>query len=205
MDSRKYLVAVSAAQLVAGISGQLVALRERRSFDIALLGWRGQPDRVARDSWLLGTGLSAPVVMLSTQAAAIVLLGHEAEPPRDAGPWRSGRGHDVRIPRRAGVPRRNVPSGLGCGDDADRDGGHHARDRDGRLRPTRASQRLSSPKMPTKRVTSLRHTAAYDCQARAGPALDALVNCFPQTDPRVRERVATASMASHLVSDARPG
>ena len=74
MGSRRILVAVSAAQLAAGISGHLVALRERRSFDIALLGWRGQPDRVARDSWLIGTGLSAPVVMLSTQAAATVLL-----------------------------------------------------------------------------------------------------------------------------------
>lgn len=82
MDSRAYLVAVSAAQLAAGISGQLVALRERRYFDIAFIGWRGQPDRVARDSWLLGTGLSAPVVMLSTQAAAIALLA--SRPSRTA-------------------------------------------------------------------------------------------------------------------------
>lgn len=75
MDSRGVLVAVSAAQLAAGIAGQLVALRERRSFDIALLGWRGQPERVARDSWLLGTGLSAPVAMFSIQAAATLRLG----------------------------------------------------------------------------------------------------------------------------------
>lgn len=60
---------------MAGVAGQLVALREGRSFDIALVGWRGQPERVARDSWLLGTGLSAPVVMLAVQAAATVRLG----------------------------------------------------------------------------------------------------------------------------------
>jgi energy-converting hydrogenase Eha subunit A len=74
MGSRRFLVAVSATQLAAGIAGHLVALRERRGFDIALLGWRGQPERVVRDSWLLGTGLSAPVIMLSIQAAAIIRL-----------------------------------------------------------------------------------------------------------------------------------
>src|SRR3954451_18771432 len=74
MSSRRFLVAVSAAQLVAGIAGHVVAVRERRAFDIALLGWRGQPERVARDSLLLGTGLSAPVVMLSIQAASTVRL-----------------------------------------------------------------------------------------------------------------------------------
>ena len=74
MGPRGILVAVSAAQLAAGLAGQVIALREERSFDIALLGWRGQPGRVAHDSWLLGTGLSAPVVMLATQAAATVRL-----------------------------------------------------------------------------------------------------------------------------------
>lgn len=74
MVSRRVLVAVSSAQLAAGIVGQLVALRDRRAFDIALLGWRGRPERVARDSWLVGTALSAPVVMLSIQAASTVRL-----------------------------------------------------------------------------------------------------------------------------------
>ena len=74
MRSRQFLVAVSAAQLAAGVVGHLIALSERRSFDIVLLGWRGRPERVARDSLLLGTGLSAPVVMLSIQAAATVRL-----------------------------------------------------------------------------------------------------------------------------------
>ena len=74
MGSRRILVAVSATQLAAGLAGQTIALREKRSFDIALLGWRGQPGRVAHDSWLLGTGLSAPVVMLAAQAVATARL-----------------------------------------------------------------------------------------------------------------------------------
>ena len=74
MSSRRALVAVSTAQLAAGAAGQLLALRDGRAFAIALLGWRGRPERVARDSWLLGTGLSAPVVMLTTQAVATARL-----------------------------------------------------------------------------------------------------------------------------------
>jgi len=74
MRQRRVLVAISAAQLSAGIAGQLIALRDGRSFDIALVGWRGQPDQVLRDSWLIGTGLSAPVVMLTAQAIATLRL-----------------------------------------------------------------------------------------------------------------------------------
>ena len=70
------------AQLGAGVAGQLLALWDRRSFDVALLGWRGRPERVARDSWLLGTGLSAPVVMLITQAVVTTRLA--AGPSRAA-------------------------------------------------------------------------------------------------------------------------
>ena len=82
MRSRRVLVAVSGAHLAAMVAGQLVALRDRRSFDIALLNWRGRPERVARDSWLVGTALSGPVVMHSIQAAATVRLG--AGPSRTA-------------------------------------------------------------------------------------------------------------------------
>ena len=82
MRTRPVLVAVSTAQLAAGMAGQFVALRDRRSFDIALIGWRGRPERVARDSWLLGTGLSAPVVMLATQAVTTSRLA--AGPSRRA-------------------------------------------------------------------------------------------------------------------------
>jgi hypothetical protein len=70
--SRRHLVAISAAQLVAGAAGQLLALRRGLAFNIAVIGWKGRPDRVAKDSWLLGTGLSAPDTMLAAQAAATV-------------------------------------------------------------------------------------------------------------------------------------
>jgi hypothetical protein len=74
MRARNVLVAVSVGQLVAGLAGQVVAVRERRAFDVAILRWRGSPDRVGRDTWLLGTGLSAPVFMLAVQSAATAVL-----------------------------------------------------------------------------------------------------------------------------------
>src|SRR5689334_1777620 len=74
MDRRKILVAVSGAQLAAGIAGQTLAVRRRLAFDIALISWCGRPDRVAHDTWLLGTGVSAPVTMLATQAGATARL-----------------------------------------------------------------------------------------------------------------------------------
>ena len=82
MGSRRVLVAVSGVQLAAGLAGHFVAIRDRRAFDIALLNWRGQPERVARDSWLIGTALSAPIVMLGVQAVATFRLG--AGPSRTA-------------------------------------------------------------------------------------------------------------------------
>ncbi len=69
MGRRRNLVAISSAQLLAGSAGQVLALRRGLAFDIALIDWKGRPDRIARDSWLLGTGFSAPVVMLAAQAA----------------------------------------------------------------------------------------------------------------------------------------
>lgn len=80
MNQRAVLVAISGAQLAAGVAGQLIAVRERRSFDIALLRWRGKPENVAKDAWLLGTGLSAPVTMLVTQAVATVRLASYPSP-----------------------------------------------------------------------------------------------------------------------------
>ena len=67
-------MAISAAQLLAGVAGHLIAVRQHRAFDVAVIGWRGRPDRVARDSWLIGTGLSAPVVMLAAQVVATARL-----------------------------------------------------------------------------------------------------------------------------------
>jgi hypothetical protein len=55
-------------------------VRDRRAFDIAVLGWRGRPERVVRDSLFLGTGLSAPITMLVTQAVATVRLATAPSP-----------------------------------------------------------------------------------------------------------------------------
>jgi hypothetical protein len=74
MNNRRALVAVSLVQLGGGLAGQRLAVRDGRAFDIALVGWRGRPERIRRDRWLLGTGLSAPVVMLTAQAAGTVRL-----------------------------------------------------------------------------------------------------------------------------------
>ncbi len=74
MRHRNLLVVISTAQLAAGMAGQAIALRDGRAFDIALLRWRGAPALVARDSWLLGTGLSAPVAMLAAQALVTARL-----------------------------------------------------------------------------------------------------------------------------------
>lgn len=71
---RPLLVAVSAAQLAAGVAGHVLAVRQGRAFDIAILHWRGRPERIARDSWLLGTGLSAPVALLAVQATLTSVL-----------------------------------------------------------------------------------------------------------------------------------
>lgn len=75
---RQVLVAVAATQLMAGVAGNLLAIRRQLAYDIALVGWTGQPQHVLRDSWLLGTGVSAPVTMLAAQTVATARLarGH---------------------------------------------------------------------------------------------------------------------------------
>ena len=72
MTDRTPLVAVSAAQLAAGVVGLAVAVRRRRHFDIPFL--RGDPDHVARDALWGGTAYSAPMFMLATQAWATARL-----------------------------------------------------------------------------------------------------------------------------------
>jgi hypothetical protein len=74
MRRRQALVVLGALQLTAGVAGHVVAVRDRRSFDIALLRWRGRPERVARDAFIYGTGLSAPVGMLAVQLACVARL-----------------------------------------------------------------------------------------------------------------------------------
>jgi hypothetical protein len=80
MNRRQALVVASAAQLVAGIAGEALAVKRRLAFDIALLSWRGRQDRIAHDTWLLGTGLSAPVIMLGAQAVATFRLAMRPDP-----------------------------------------------------------------------------------------------------------------------------
>jgi hypothetical protein len=72
MANRSALVAASAAQLAANLSGQLVALRRRRHYDVPFM--HGSADRVGRDSWLLGTAFSAPSYMLAAQGWAVARL-----------------------------------------------------------------------------------------------------------------------------------
>ena len=49
-----------------------IAIREGHAFHLLFL--RGRPETVARDALLVGTALSAPPLMLTTQAAATVAL-----------------------------------------------------------------------------------------------------------------------------------
>jgi len=72
MTDRRFLAAVSVAQLASGVGGMALAIRRRRAFDLPF--WRGRDSAVARDSLLLGTALSAPVVMLGAQACATAAL-----------------------------------------------------------------------------------------------------------------------------------
>ena len=72
MTPRRLLVSVSAAQLAVGLGGLAVALRRRVPYDVPFL--HGRPEHVARDSLTMGTAYSAPVSMLTAQAAAIARL-----------------------------------------------------------------------------------------------------------------------------------
>jgi hypothetical protein len=78
MESSRVLAAVSAAQLVSGLCGMALAVRRRHAFDVPY--WHGQESSVGRDSVLVGTALSAPVVMLGAQAAATTALLRRPEP-----------------------------------------------------------------------------------------------------------------------------
>lgn len=72
MEENRMLAAVSVAQLASGLGGMALAIRRRHAFDVPF--WRGQPSAVGRDCVLMGTALSAPVVMLAAQTAAIAAL-----------------------------------------------------------------------------------------------------------------------------------
>jgi hypothetical protein len=70
--SERALVGVSLAQLACGLTGTAVAIRRGHAYDVGFM--RGSPERVARDSILSGTALSAPVTMLTAQAALTAVV-----------------------------------------------------------------------------------------------------------------------------------
>ena len=72
MEENRMLAAVSVAQLASGLGGMALAIRRRHAFDVPF--WRGQPSAVGRDCVLMGTALSAPVVMVAAQTWAIAAL-----------------------------------------------------------------------------------------------------------------------------------
>ena len=75
MDRDRWLAAVSACQLGVGVLGMAVALKRRYPYDVPLL--HGHPANVARDSVVMGTALSAPVVMLAAQGVTTTRLFRE--------------------------------------------------------------------------------------------------------------------------------
>ena len=77
MARRPPLALVSLAQLGTGLLGMTVALKRGHAYEFLFL--RGSEDRVARESVLLGTALSAPVALLATQALAIKALAERRD------------------------------------------------------------------------------------------------------------------------------
>ncbi len=77
---RRWLAHVSRIQLCVGVVSAVVAVRRHHPYDVPLFG--GRPDRVARDSVLIGTALSAPITMLVTQGVATARqLRHRTDLP----------------------------------------------------------------------------------------------------------------------------
>src|SRR5215217_7391939 len=68
----RLLAAVSVAQLATGVAGMVVALRRRHPYDVFWM--HGRSDRIARDTILRGTALSAPVSNLLVQTVLTALV-----------------------------------------------------------------------------------------------------------------------------------
>jgi hypothetical protein len=75
LTRRRLLVAVSGVQLVLGVAGMRLAIGRGHPYHVPLL--HGRPENVKRDSMLMGTALSAPVVMLAGQGVATARLARE--------------------------------------------------------------------------------------------------------------------------------
>jgi hypothetical protein len=74
------LAAVSAAQLVSGVAGMVVALRRRHPYDVFWM--HGETEKIARDTLFRGPALSAPVSNLLIQPALTAVVA--ARPSRRA-------------------------------------------------------------------------------------------------------------------------
>jgi hypothetical protein len=72
MNRSRLLAAVSAAQLASGVAGMVVALRRNHPYDVFWM--HGQPDRIARDTIVKGTALSAPVSNLLTHGSMTAVV-----------------------------------------------------------------------------------------------------------------------------------
>lgn len=70
--SQRALVGVSLAQLGCGLTGMAVAIRRGHAYDVGFM--KGTAERVARDSIVVGTALSAPVTMLATQVVLTAVV-----------------------------------------------------------------------------------------------------------------------------------
>jgi hypothetical protein len=77
MTPRGLLVALSTAQLAAGLTGLAVAVRRRRPYDLPFAA--GSPQHVVRDSLWMGTAYSAPLPMLAGQAWAAATLSRRPD------------------------------------------------------------------------------------------------------------------------------
>lgn len=69
---RRLLAALSAAQLATGCLGLAIALRRGHTYHWLFI--HGDPARMRREAFTVGTGLSAPTPMLVAQLGATVLL-----------------------------------------------------------------------------------------------------------------------------------
>ena len=80
MERDTALVVAAASQLAAGLVGEVVAVRRGRPSDPLLGHWNLPHDHLVRNALVLGTGQSAPNVMMVTQAAAVVALARDGSP-----------------------------------------------------------------------------------------------------------------------------
>ncbi len=76
------LVAVSLASLGANVAGMAVALRRRHPCDVPLV--HGRRESIERDSLLIGTALSAPVLLLAVHVVATAVVATRWRPAASA-------------------------------------------------------------------------------------------------------------------------